>query len=153
MARLWTAPRPRLQIVAQCSSFPRFIWTPPHFAPSLRSCAVEASTQPCRQSGAIIFITPLPPARKTAHQLPAHTTILTHAMLRWSDWVPTLGGRSVRPILDRVDYALTQLLEGYQARSVCLHCILAQQQLKCTQSRMWLVLFHMHKQEEHHACM
>lgn len=67
--------------------------------------------------------------------------------------MPTLGGRSVRPILDRVDYALTQLLEGYQARSVCLHCILAQQQLKCTQSRMWLVLFHMHKQEEHHACM
>ncbi|KAF6260349.1 hypothetical protein COO60DRAFT_1700352 [Scenedesmus sp. NREL 46B-D3] len=34
--------------------------------------------------------------------------------IRWTDWVPTLGGRSVRPILDRMDYALTQLLEGYQ---------------------------------------
>eukprot|EP00775_Hariotina_reticulata_P011086 gene11086-11241_t len=34
--------------------------------------------------------------------------------IRWTDWVPTLGGRSVRPILDRMDWALTQLLEGYQ---------------------------------------
>lgn len=33
---------------------------------------------------------------------------------RWTDWVPTLGGRSVRPILDRMDWALTQLLEGYE---------------------------------------
>jgi hypothetical protein len=30
-------------------------------------------------------------------------------MCRWTDWVPTLGGRSVRPILDRMDYALTQV--------------------------------------------
>lgn len=34
--------------------------------------------------------------------------------VRWTDWVPTLGGRSVRPILDRMDWALTQLLEGYE---------------------------------------
>jgi hypothetical protein len=32
--------------------------------------------------------------------------------------VPTLGGRSVRPILDRMDYALTQLLEGYDVTGV-----------------------------------
>jgi hypothetical protein len=31
------------------------------------------------------------------------------AECRWTDWVPTLGGRSVRPILDRMDYALTQV--------------------------------------------
>jgi hypothetical protein len=34
--------------------------------------------------------------------------------VRWTDWVPTLGGRSVRPVLDRVDHALTQLIEGYE---------------------------------------
>lgn len=33
---------------------------------------------------------------------------------RWTDWVPTLGGRSVRPVLDRMDWALTQLLQGYE---------------------------------------
>ncbi|KAF8073174.1 SPL4 [Scenedesmus sp. PABB004] len=32
--------------------------------------------------------------------------------IKAGDWLPTLGGRSVRPILDRVDWALTQLLAG-----------------------------------------
>jgi hypothetical protein len=45
---------------------------------------------------------------------PAYTT----SCVRWTDWVPTLGGRSVRPILDRMDWALTQLLEGYDVSGV-----------------------------------
>lgn len=37
-------------------------------------------------------------------------------------WLCTLGGRSVRPILDRLDYALTQLVDGYEVRGrgVCV---------------------------------
>lgn len=31
--------------------------------------------------------------------------------LRWHDWVPTLGGRSVRPILQRIDATVKQVLQ------------------------------------------
>lgn len=31
------------------------------------------------------------------------------APIRWYNWLPTLGGRSLRPILDRIDYAVKRL--------------------------------------------
>ena len=32
--------------------------------------------------------------------------------IRWYNWLPTLGGRSLRPILDRIDYAARSLSNG-----------------------------------------
>lgn len=39
------------------------------------------------------------------------------APIRWYHWVPTLGGRSQRPILDRLDWALEDLTNGGEDNS------------------------------------
>jgi hypothetical protein len=43
--------------------------------------------------------------------------------IRWYNWIPTLGGRSVRPILDRMDYAITQFLDGAQVGHSLTHLL------------------------------
>ncbi|MBW4578273.1 MAG: lipase [Tildeniella nuda ZEHNDER 1965/U140] len=40
--------------------------------------------------------------------------------LRWQDWVPTIGGRSVAPILRILDTAVQQVLQQYDASKVTL---------------------------------
>lgn len=37
----------------------------------------------------------------------------TGAPIRWFQWLPTVGGRSQRPTLDRLDFALDALLRAY----------------------------------------
>ena len=32
----------------------------------------------------------------------------------WWHWIPCLGGRSVRPILDRIDHTVAGILEQHQ---------------------------------------
>jgi len=32
--------------------------------------------------------------------------------IRWYNWLPTVGGRSMRPICDRIDYALATFIDG-----------------------------------------
>ena len=40
--------------------------------------------------------------------------------LRWQDWVPTIGGRSVTPVLRRIDVTVKQMLEQYGTGKVNL---------------------------------
>jgi triacylglycerol esterase/lipase EstA (alpha/beta hydrolase family) len=40
--------------------------------------------------------------------------------LRRQDWIPTLGGRSVAPILQRIDQTVQQVLQNYQASRINL---------------------------------
>ncbi|UBF26995.1 lipase [Kovacikia minuta CCNUW1] len=44
----------------------------------------------------------------------------TIAPLRWQDWIPTLGGRSVTPILRQLDTTVKQVLQGSGASQINL---------------------------------
>jgi len=37
--------------------------------------------------------------------------------IRWFNWIPTIGGRSMRPILDRINFAALSLVEGEEINS------------------------------------
>ncbi|NJK35297.1 MAG: alpha/beta hydrolase, partial [Oscillatoriales cyanobacterium SM2_2_1] len=38
--------------------------------------------------------------------------------LQWWEWLPTVGGRSIAPILEKLDQAIAQLQHQYQAKQV-----------------------------------